>query len=146
MTRDRSVLTSLLLQTIISSLAIVLIWGLSHAYWSLTLFAIVFRTFGVGFVVLRSRFSSAIVGRPDPGQEPIVSGTLMFVRGAASASSGFVRAALLKDDAQVSQHYGAGKYRSLIIFIGAIFGAASVSAIGLLPRRRPKEKTMILES
>ena len=145
MTRDRSVLISLLLQTIISSLAIVLIWGFSHAYWSLTLFAIIFGTFGAGFVVLRSRFARAIVGRTDPGQELIVSGTLMFVRGAASASSGFVGAALLKDEAKVSQGYGAGKYQSLIIFIGVIFGAASVSAIGLLPRRRPEEKTMPLE-
>lgn len=50
------------------------------------------------------------MGRPEPGQELIVSGTPMFVRGAASASSGFVAAALLKDGAQVSRHYGAGKY------------------------------------
>ena len=146
MTRDRSVITSLLLQTVVSSLAIVLIWGFSHAYWSLTLFAIVFGTFGAGFVILRSRFSRAIVGRPDPNQELIVSGALMLVRGAASASSGFVGAALLKNDADVSQNYGAGKYRLLIIFIGVVFGAASVSAVGLLPRPRPKEKMMTLES
>ena len=96
-------------------------------------------------MILRSRFARAIVGQTDPNQELIVSGTLMFVRGAASASSGFVGAALLKNDAEITHGYGAAKYRPLIIFIGVIFGAASVSAIGLLPRSRRKEKTMSLE-
>ena len=138
-------MTSLLLQTVVSSLAIALIWGLGRAYWSLTLFAIIFGAFGAGFVVLRSRFSSAVVGRADPNQELIVSGALMLVRGAASASSGFVGAALLRNEAEVSHSYGAGKYQSLIIFIGVFFGAASVSAIGLLPNSRPKEKIVSLE-
>ena len=144
--RDRSVLTSLLLQTIISSLAITLIWGFSRAYWSLTLFALIFGAFGAGFVVLRSRFARAVVGKPDQDQELIVSGALMLVRGAASVSSGFVGVALLKDDVQVSQGYGAGRYRPLIVFIGVIFGAATISAVGLLPKPKIEDKKVAQES
>lgn len=99
MTRERSVLTSLLLQTLINSLAIVLIWGFQSCILELGPLRYHIGNIRSGFVVLRSRFSSAIVGRPEPGQELIVSGTSMFVRGAASASSGFVAATLLKDDA-----------------------------------------------
>ncbi|CAD6582503.1 MAG: hypothetical protein ASARMPREDX12_000960 [Alectoria sarmentosa] len=107
----------LLLSTVISSFAVLVIWGLSRHYWSVTLVAILFGGFSGGFVVLRNRFATAIVGDSDhPSQELIVSGVLMLLRGIATLGSGFLGAKLVQETESMGLGSGsyAGKNSSLI--------------------------------
>lgn len=140
--RDKyGVALPLLLSTVTSSFAVLVIWGLSRHYWSVTLVAILFGGFSGGFVVLRNRFATAVVGDSDhPNQELIVSGVLMLLRGIATLGSGFLGAKLVQETETMalSSNYGGGRWKPLLLTDGILMGAASLGALGFLGKRRLK--------
>ena len=129
----------LLLSTFFSAFAVLIIWGFSHAYWSTLLVSIVFGGFSGGFVVLRNRFATAIVGNAEhPNQELIISGLLMLIRGVSTFASGFIGQAIVKKQAgkELGRDYGANKWRGLLLTDGLLMAAASCGALGFLGKRR----------
>ena len=139
----RGVLLPMLLSTVITTVAVLLVWGFSHAYWSLAIVAILFGGFSGGYVVLRNQFATAIVGDLDhQHQELIVSGALMFLRGASSVGSGFIGTAVVSagENSGIRPGYGAGKWRPLILTVGIIMGMSTVGGLGFLRRRGRKRE------
>lgn len=65
----------------------------------------------------------------------------MSIRGVATIASGFVGRALVQgsEDIPLGPGYGAGKWKSLILFTGIIMGAASLGSVGLIrPAKVPE--------
>jgi hypothetical protein len=110
---------------------------------------ILFGTSSGAFVVLRSSFASQIVMRNKQytkattelekrTNESLVSGILMSIRGVATIASGFVGKAIVQrsENVPLGPGYGAGKWKSLVLFTGIIMGAASLGSVGLLRRTK----------
>jgi len=104
---------------------------------------ILFGGFSGGFVVLRNRFATAVVGDNDhPDQELFISGLIMFVRGLATIGSGFLGAAVStvgEGRGLQKPEYGAGKWLPLILTVGTLAGASSVGAFGFLRKAKHSE-------
>lgn len=105
------------------------------------------------FVVLRSSFATQIVLRNKAYSkestdlekrmnESLISSILMSIRGVATIASGFVGRALVQGSADVplGPGYGAGKWKSLILFTGIIMGAASLGSVGLIKSAKIPER------
>ena len=112
------------------------IWGFAKSYWTLSIVCVLFGGFCGGYVVLRNRFATAIVGDKDhPNQELIVSGLIMFVRGCATIGSGFVGAAVSaagEERGLEKDRYGAGKWLPLLLTVGVLAGVSSLGALGFI--------------
>jgi hypothetical protein len=129
----------MLLSTLISSFAVLVVWGLGKAYWTMVIVSILFGAFAFSFMVLRSHMSAIVVNDSSrPAEELLVSGVLLFTRGVVGVVSGYIAAAVLQssESTKVDSSYGAGKWRTLIILLGTTMTAATVGAIGLR-RRKP---------
>ncbi|KAK1972399.1 MFS general substrate transporter [Colletotrichum sublineola] len=132
-------LIPLLLSTLVSTFAIVVLWGLGQAYWTMVLLSILFGAFSFSFVVLRSHMAAAVVGDQDhPNDELVVSGALLSIRGLAAVASGYIGAAVVAsgENLGVQPGFGAGKWRPLIITLGVLMFGATVGALGFLKKER----------
>lgn len=132
-------LVPLLLSTLVSTFAVLLLWGLGRAYWTMVILALLFGAFSFSFVVLRSHMAAAVVGDLDhPNDELVISGALLAIRGVSAVISGYMGAGVLAsgEDQGIRPGYGAGKWRSLIITIGVVMFGATVAAIGFLKKDR----------
>lgn len=128
----------MLLSTLVSSFAVLVVWGFGKAYWSMVIVSLLFGAFAFSFMVLRSHMAAIVVNDPErPGEELLVSGVLLFTRGVVGVASGYIAAAVLEStaDAEVESGYGAGKWRNFIILLGTTMAAATVGVIGLLRKR-----------
>jgi len=105
------------------------------------------------FVVLRSSFATQIVLRNKAhskiltdsekrSSESLISGILMSIRGVATIASGFVGRALVQgsEAMPLGPGYGAGKWKSLILFTGIIMGVASLGSVGLIKLAKVPER------
>lgn len=132
----KGVLSPLLLSTLIPAIAVFGIWGFAKQYWSLAITCILFGGFSGGYVVLRNRFATAVVGDNNhPSQELVVSGLIMFVRGLATIGSGFIGSAVAtlgEGRGLQRSEYGAGKWLPLLLTVGTFAGASSIGALGFL--------------
>ncbi|KAE8321624.1 hypothetical protein BDV39DRAFT_210549 [Aspergillus sergii] len=132
----RGILYPLLLSTLIPSTAVLCIWGFATKYGLLALVCILFGGLSGGYVVLRSRFATAIVANSDrPNEELIVSGLIMFFRGGATIVSGFVATTVSsagEDRGLRNGSYGAGQWLPLILTVGILTGASCIGALGFL--------------
>lgn len=129
----------LLLSTLVSSFAVLVVWGLGRAYWTMVIVSILFGAFAFSFLVVRSHMSAIVVDDRDrPAEELFVSGILLFTRGVIGVVSGYVAAAVLEttEEAGITPGYGAGKWGSLIILMGAVMTAATVGVLGLRTRKK----------
>ncbi|KAE8399000.1 major facilitator superfamily domain-containing protein [Aspergillus pseudonomiae] len=143
----QNILYPLLLSTLIPSIAVLCIWGFATNYGLLALVCILFGGLSGGYVVLRNRFATAIVGNSDrPNEELIVSGLIMFFRGGATIASGFVATAVSTAGANRGLHkgnYGSGQWLPLILTVGILTGVSCIGALGFLRggrQARPNEQ------
>ncbi|OGM44714.1 hypothetical protein ABOM_007354 [Aspergillus bombycis] len=134
------ILYPLLLSTLIPSIAVLCIWGFATNYGLLALVCILFGGISGGYVVLRNRFATAIVGNSDRrNEELIVSGLIMFFRGGATIASGFVATAVSTAGANRGLHkgrYGSGQWLLLILTVGILTGVSCIGALGFLREGR----------
>ncbi|KAK8863402.1 MFS general substrate transporter [Apiospora arundinis] len=124
----------LLLSTLVSTFAVLVLWGFGSKYWMLVLLAILFGAFSFSFAVVRSHMASAVVGGSDEAnEETVVSAALLAIRGVACVASGYTGAAVVgtSEHIGIQPGYGAGKWRGLIIYVAVLMFAASVGAVGL---------------
>lgn len=141
-------LIPLLLSTVIPTVAVLLVWGFAYAYWTLAVVSILFGGFSGGYVVLRNRFATAVIGNSDhPNQELIVSGLIMFVRGCASVASGFIGAAVVGhgQSSDITHDYGAGRWRSLVLTVGILSGLSTIGGLGFLRGNKGKVKLEVVD-
>jgi len=132
-------LLPLLLSTLVSTFAVLVLWGLGQSYWTMVLMAILFGAFSFSFVVLRSHMAAAVVGDLEhPNEELVVSGALLSIRGIACVGSGYIGAAVKAagEKQGIRPGYGAGAWRSLIITLGVMMFGATVGALGFLDRKK----------
>lgn len=158
------ILIPLLLSTLVSAFATLVIWGIWGQYYgALIAFAILFGAFSFSFIVLRSHFAADIVASShhrqlqkqgtlgdegvnngkasvDRAEEvTVVSGALMAVRGVACIISGFIGDGVASDGAPLGVQrgqYGAGMWRAVILTIGCLMLGATIGAVGFLRKRR----------
>ncbi|KAE8137269.1 major facilitator superfamily domain-containing protein [Aspergillus pseudotamarii] len=132
----RGILYPLLLSTLVPAIAVLCIWGFATKYGLLALVCILFGGLSGGYVVLRNRFATTIVGNSDrPNEELIVSGLIMFFRGGATIASGFVATAVSSAGEDRGLHkgsYGAGQWLPLILTVGILTGVSCIGALGFL--------------
>lgn len=124
----------LLLSTLVSTFAVLVLWGFGSKYWMLVLLAVLFGAFSFSFAVLRSHMASAVMGGSDEAnEETVISAALLATRGVACVVSGYTGAAVVGASEQIGIQpgYGAGKWRGLIIYVAVFMFAASVGAVGL---------------
>lgn len=127
----------MLLSTLVSSLAVLVVWGLGKAYWTMVIVSLLFGAFAFSFMVLRSHMAAIVVNDSRrPAEELLVSGVLLFTRGVVGVISGYIAAAVLNssESTNIDSGYGAGKWRTLIILLGTTMTAATFGAIGLRKR------------
>ena len=127
----------MLLSTLVSSLAVLVVWGLGKAYWTMVIVSLLFGAFAFSFMVLRSHMAAIVVNDSRrPAEELVVSGVLLFTRGVVGVISGYIAAAVLNssESTNIDSSYGAGKWRTLIILLGTTMTAATIGAIGLRKR------------
>ena len=127
----------MLLSTLVSSLAVLVVWGLGKAYWTMIIVSLLFGAFAFSFMVLRSHMAAIVVNDSRrPAEELVVSGVLLFTRGVVGVISGYIAAAVLNssESTNIDSSYGAGKWRTLIILLGTTMTAATIGAIGLRKR------------
>ncbi|EDU44839.1 hypothetical protein A1F94_003740 [Pyrenophora tritici-repentis] len=129
----------MILSTLISSFAVLVVWGLGKAYWTMVIVSLLFGAFAFSFMVLRSHIAAIFVNDSNhPAEELFVSGVLLFTRGVVGVISGYIAAAVLQssESTKIDSSYGVGKWRTLIILLGTTMTTAAVGAIGLR-RRKP---------
>lgn len=132
-------LIPMLLSTLVSSFAVIVVWGLGRYYWNMVITSILFGAFAFSFMVLRSHMAAIAVDDPErPAEELFVSGILLFTRGVIGVASGYIAAAVLQNSENIGVQpgYGAGKWRSFIILLGTTMTAATLGAFGLLKKRK----------
>ncbi|KAK3314214.1 major facilitator superfamily domain-containing protein [Apodospora peruviana] len=136
----QGVLYPLLVTTLIPAIAVLAVWGFATSYGLLALVCILFGGLSGGYVVLRNRFATAIVGNSEhPNEELIVSGLIMFIRGIATIASGFIGAAVAsagEDMGLDKGSYGAGKWLPLLLTVGILAGASSIGGLGFIGKSR----------
>jgi hypothetical protein len=128
----------MLLSTLVSSFAVLVVWGFGKAYWTMVIVSLLFGAFAFSFMVLRSHMAAVVVNDSErPAEELLVSGMLLFTRGVVGVVSGYIAAAVLQasGDVGVQSTYGAGKWRNFIILLGTTMAAATVGVLGLLRKR-----------
>jgi hypothetical protein len=128
----------MLLSIFVSSFAVLVVWGLGKAYWTMIIVSILFGAFAFSFMVLRSHMAAIVVNDSErPAEELVVSGVLLFTRGVVGVVSGYIAAAVLQstENEEVNAGYGAGKWRSFIILLGTTMTAATMGVFGLLRKR-----------
>jgi hypothetical protein len=111
----------MLLSIFVSSFAVLVVWGLGKAYWTMIIVSILFGAFAFSFMVLRSHMAAIVVNDSErPAEELVVSGVLLFTRGVVGVVSGYIAAAVLQstENEEVNAGYGADKWRSFIILLG----------------------------
>lgn len=128
----------MLLSTLVSSFAVLVVWGLGRSYWAMVIVSFLFGAFAFSFVVLRSHMAAIVVNDSErPAEELLVSGILLFTRGVVGVVSGYIAAAVLQssEDLGVQPGYGAGKWRPFIILLGTTMTAATLGMFGLLRKK-----------
>ncbi|KAF3042471.1 hypothetical protein E8E12_009952 [Didymella heteroderae] len=126
-----------LLSTLVSSFAVLVVWGFGKAYWTMVIVSLLFGAFAFSFMVLRSHMAAIVVNDPErSAEELLVSGVLLFTRGTVGVVSGYIAAAVLQKsgDGEVHPGYGAGKWRNFIVLLGVTMAAATVGVLGLYGR------------
>lgn len=129
----------LLLSTLVSTFAVLVVWGLGKEYWTMIIVSLLFGAFAFSFMVLRSHMAAIVVDHSEnEGDELLVSGILLMTRGLVGVASGYVAAAILQktEDIGVQPGYGAGKWRTFIIFQGAVMAASTVGILGMLRKNK----------
>ncbi|KAH7381966.1 major facilitator superfamily domain-containing protein [Cadophora sp. MPI-SDFR-AT-0126] len=129
----------LLLSTLVSTFAILVVWGLGKEYWTMIIVSLLFGAFAFSFMVLRSHMAAIVVDdTQNEGDQLLVSGILLMTRGLVGVASGYVAAAILQttEDTGIKPGYGAGKWRTFIIFQGAVMAASTIGVLGMLRKRK----------
>lgn len=88
--------------------------------------------------------ASAVVGNSNhPSEETVVSAALLAVRGVACVASGYTGASVVgsSENIGIQPGFGAGKWRSLIIYVSVMMFTASLGAIGLNTTLRSAKET-----
>ncbi|KAJ7475407.1 MFS general substrate transporter [Mycena galericulata] len=125
---------AMLFSTLGSSLAVLLLWGLSRSLPLLLVFSFVYGFLGPSWSALWPRFITSIIG-DDPHMSSIVLTVFIGGRGVGNVASGPVSTAILRQWALTNKTpfaYGLKDYGPLILFTGLML---LLSAAGILYRR-----------
>lgn len=126
----------LLCSTLGSSIIVILNWGFSKSLASLILFSLLYGSFAGGYSTLYSRFVTSLTKHPATGLW--VYSIFELQRGVSSIIGGLITAPLVRGP--VKHEYGMGKYRSLILGIGAAFLISSLGGLGWFLDRHERKK------
>lgn len=125
--RHFSVGTLLMTSTVISSIAVLALWGLSKSLAPLCVFSLIYGFFGAGYVALWARMVTAV--SKEPRASMAMFGTFCFQKGVGNVLSGPIGAGLLSQATGSGRSgYGLGEYRSVIIFAGTTLLASAMGA------------------
>jgi MFS family permease len=127
-----------LASTLVSSIAVLALWGHAHTYVRLAWFALIYSTFGSGLISLWARVGT-LFGEDDA---QMIYSIMSFGCGIGTILSGPISSALIANTASrglaekgdgPNTRYGNGKYLGLVLFVGCTMGfSAFLAIIGLL--------------
>lgn len=128
--------------TLVSSIATFTLWGLANSFTLLSCFALVFGSFGSGFISLWARMGT-FFGQKDA---QMIYSIMSLGRGIGSIASGPISSALLATSVSKSTadngsfKYGNGKFSGLVLFVGVSMGiSALMGVVGLFAGWRGNE-------
>ncbi|KAH8667008.1 monocarboxylate transporter [Xylariales sp. PMI_506] len=130
--RTQNVLLLVCASSLVSSIATLTLWGFASSATLLIVFALIFGLFGGAFVVLWNKFGTYLSEDPQP-----VYSLMSFGKGIGSMVVGPISARLL--DAQITSGYGMGRFKLLIIFLGATMFCSSLGILGW-PLKQPMRR------
>lgn len=107
----------------VAALSTFLLWGFANSFGMLIAYALVFGTFGAGYIALWARMGT-LFGEKDA---PMVYSVMCAGRG-ISIASGPISSAILKGRI-VNGAFGAGRFRTLVLFVGVCLSVSA--ALGL---------------
>lgn len=105
----------ILICTTVSTIAILILWGLAHSFGLLVLFAIVYGYFGAGYSAMWARMGTAVSGEPTAAFA--VFGLFNLGKGIGNVLTGPIGGSLLGDVAD-KHSYGAMKFEGAVLFAG----------------------------
>ncbi|TDZ54507.1 MFS transporter asaE [Colletotrichum trifolii] len=121
--RFNNVFALMFVSSFVSAVAALAIWGFAHSLETLLVFALAFGMFASAFQVLWPKFGSMLSDDPQS-----VYSIMAFGKGVGNLATGPITAGLLRS--QVSSGYGAGRYQSVILFLGSFMLCASLGVFG----------------
>ena len=117
--------------TVGAAVEVLVIWSFARNIWSLIIFAMLFGATAGGYDVLRPRFADAIVGdEKKKEQNLLVFGVLTALRGASIIASGFIAEAQLDEGDEITDGYGGGKWKDVILYTGIVMLGSSLGSLG----------------
>jgi predicted MFS family arabinose efflux permease len=121
--------------TIMSGVASLTLWGLSHSLVVLILFSLVYGFFGAGYVALWARMTSAVSSEPTASLATY--SLFCFGKGVGNVAAGPISASLIQPIVVLGA-YGVMKYKAVILFTGTcmLCSAISVGAWYAWPKRQ----------
>ncbi|TEA22331.1 MFS transporter asaE [Colletotrichum sidae] len=121
--RFNNVFALMFASSFVSAVAALAIWGFAHSLETLLVFALAFGMFASAFQVLWPKFGTMLSDDPQS-----VYSIMAFGKGVGNLATGPITAGLLRS--QVSSGYGAGRYQSVILFLGSFMLCASLGVFG----------------
>ncbi|KAK4442132.1 MFS general substrate transporter, partial [Podospora aff. communis PSN243] len=118
---------------LLSALVVFVFWGPGQTLIRLVAFGLLFGLFSGGYIVLYTRFSTALAD--DRATQTWLYTIFDVQRGVAIIVGGAIGGGLVHGTINLGD-YGAGEYKALIIFCGACFVASSLGGIGWFFRGR----------
>jgi len=114
-----------LTSTSVSAVAVLAIWGLARHFAVLCVFTLVYGFFAAGYTAMWARMGTAVAG--DGASAFAAFGLFNFGKGLGNVLAGPISAGLLLNSVE-PWRYGAGRYRTVILFAGSCMLASAVSA------------------
>ncbi|KAL2434155.1 hypothetical protein ABEF95_014803 [Exophiala dermatitidis] len=103
-------------------------WGLARNISLLAVFAVVYGSFGAGYTALWGRIGMKISSEPTAAFAAF--GLLNFGKGVGNVLAGPIGSTLVKHGVVIVDHYGAGKYENVVLFVGsAMMLSAAIIAV-----------------
>jgi MFS family permease len=129
-----SVNVLILISTLVTAAASLVLWGLARSIGPLIAFALIYGFFGYGYVSLRVHMGTAIT--KDPTAALATFSIFCFGQGVGNVLAGPISASLLTRIVNRGQ-YGALRYRHMVIFTGIamVVSAMSVGSWYIRPKR-----------
>lgn len=122
------------LATLVSALAVFVLWGPAKGMWVLVPFALLWGFFSASYSVL----FTGIVGflTKDEGAQMLVYGIFSAERGVANVLEGPISSFLIRRGVVDQETYGLGRYSGVVWFTGVCMFLSSLAGVGVVLRPR----------
>ncbi|ETN38273.1 uncharacterized protein HMPREF1541_06304 [Cyphellophora europaea CBS 101466] len=117
----------ILTSTLVTSAAVLALWGLARSFAVLSVFAVIYGFFGAGYTAMWARMGTAVAG--DATAAFAAFGLFNFGKGLGNIFAGPISGGLLMREVDTSR-YGAAKYEAIVLFSGSCMLASAVCAAG----------------